>query len=145
MKVLCLAGALLAGPAGVHAEMYKCVDARGVTHYADKPTAGCKNAAVEIQGSPPISGRVAPPADDVAQQEADFQRRKLERETAERAERAERAQLERRCASLRAERGRLASGRRLVEIDARGERVYVDDAVRDRRLAEVQAALRQCP
>lgn len=54
------------------AQMYKCVDARGVTHYADKPTAGCANAAVDIRASPPISGALAPPAENRAQQEADF-------------------------------------------------------------------------
>lgn len=127
------------------AQMYKCVDARGVTHYADKPTPGCRNAAVDIRGSPPISGQLVPHADDTAQQEADFRRRQSERQRAEDAARAERAQLERRCASLRAQRGELASGRRLVQFDAQGERVYVDDAERARRLAEVQAALQQCP
>jgi hypothetical protein len=129
---------------GAAAQMYKCVDSRGVTHYADKPTPGCTNAAVEIQGSPPISGRLAPPAENSAQQEADFRRRQLEREEAEHSERAERAQLESRCANLRQERAVLASGRRLVQINAQGERVYVDDAMRDRRLADVQAALQNC-
>jgi hypothetical protein len=130
---------------GAAAQMYKCVDARGVTHYADKPTPGCANTEVDIRASPPISGRLAPPAENAAQQEADFRRRRLEREEAERSERAQRAELESRCASLRQEHALLASGRRLVQFDARGERVYVEDSVRERRLAEVQAALQECP
>jgi hypothetical protein len=129
---------------GAAAQMYKCVDERGVTHYADKPTPGCRNSEVDIRGSPPISGALAPRSENPAQEEAAFRRRQIEREQAERAQRAERAQLESRCASLKQERAVLASGRRLVEIDAKGERVYVDDAVRERRLAEVDAALEQC-
>jgi Domain of unknown function (DUF4124) len=133
----------LAAPAAA-AEMYKCVDARGVTHYADKPTPGCQNTALDIQASPPLSGALAPPAESTAQQEADFRRRRLERDEAESAEQAERTQSERRCATLRAERAVLSSGRRIAQIDATGERVYMDDAVRDQRLAELQAALAQC-
>lgn len=145
MKIAAAAVLVLLWAGGAAAQMYKCVDARGVTHYADKPTPGCSNAAVDIRGSPPISGRIAPPPEDTAQQEVDFRRRQAEREEAERIEQAERAQAERRCASLRAQRDVLASGSRLARIDAQGERVYVDDAERERRLAEVHTALRQCP
>jgi len=125
--------------------MYKCVDARGVAHYADRPTSGCANAEVDIRASPPISGRVAPPIASPAQQEADFRRRLMEREQADQAERAAHAERDARCASLEQERAVLASGRRLVRFNAQGEREYLDDAVRQRRLAEVQAALQECP
>ena len=137
------AAALLAFWAGgASAQMYKCVDARGVTHYADKPTAGCTNAKVDIRPSPPLSGRLAPPEEDRAQQEADFRRRQAERED---AEREVRSALATRCASLREEHGLLASGRRLIQVNPNGEQRVVDDAVRDRRLAEVEAALARCP
>lgn len=124
--------------------MYKCVDAHGVTHYADEPTPGCANQAVEIAPSPPISGQLAPPPQDTAQQEADFRRRQLERANAERAETERRAALERRCAGLRQQRAVLASGRRLAQRNAQGERVPIDDATRARRLNEVETALRDC-
>ncbi|HYX65979.1 MAG TPA: DUF4124 domain-containing protein [Burkholderiales bacterium] len=137
--VLALAASATAAP------MYKCVDERGVTHYADKPTPGCANAPVDIRASPPISGALAPSGEDAAQQEADFRRRRMEREEAERLQRAERAELLSRCTSLKQERAVLSSGRRLVQINEQGERVYLDDAVRAQRLAEVQAALEQCP
>lgn len=127
------------------AQMYKCVDARGVTHYADKPTAGCTNAKVDIRPSPPLSGRLFAPVEDTAQQEADFKRRQVERAEAERAEQAQRATLQRRCAELRYQQARLSSGRRLAQVNAQGERVFMDDDVRAQRLAEVQLALAQCP
>lgn len=125
--------------------MYRCVDAQGVTHYADQPTPGCANTEVDIHGSPPVSGNLAPAAPSAAQQEADFRRRQMDREQAESRAAAQRAQLVRRCASFKEEQAVLSSGRRLVTFDARGERVYVDDAVRDRRLAELQAELKSCP
>ena len=100
---------------------------------------------MDIRPSPPISGRLAPPVEDTAQQDADFRRRQAERADAERAERQRRAALQRRCAELRYEQTRLSSGRRIAQVNAQGERVFMDDDVRARRLAEVQANLAQCP
>jgi hypothetical protein len=144
LSIGALAVALTAGSAA-HAQMYKCVDARGVTHYADKPTPGCVNAPIDLRPIPPVSGRLNAPAVDPAQQEADFRRRQLERAEAERAEREQRAALESRCAGLRQQRAMLASGTRLAQMNAQGERVFMEDAERERRLAEVQAGLAQCP
>ena len=142
-----LAGAALLAlwMGGASAQMYKCVDAHGVTHYADKPTAGCTNARVDIRPSPPISGRLAPPSEDTAQQEADFRRRQVERADAERAEQKQRAALARRCAELRYQQARLSSGRRIAQVNGQGERVFMDDQARTRRLAELQANLARCP
>jgi hypothetical protein len=137
--------ALLLATGSVTAQMYKCVDAQGRTHYADQPTPGCSNTKVDIRPSAPLSGGLAAPPEDTARQEADFRRRQMEREQAEETARAERAQLESRCAVLRQETATLSSGRRLVRINENGEREYVDDAVRERRLAELHAALEGCP
>jgi hypothetical protein len=123
-----------------HAQMYKCVDERGVTHYSDQPRAGCKGARVDIQASPPPAGG-APRAEDFARQDADFKRRQLERE---RAEAADKASLEQRCAGLRQEHAVLASGIRVGKITAEGERDYIDDATRDARLGQIKEALRAC-
>lgn len=128
----------LSGPA--YAQMYKCVDERGVTRYTDEPRAGCK--AVEIRGSPPISGPIRAPDGDLGRQEAEFRRRQLERE---RAAANERQELIARCGPLRREQSVLSSGRRLVRINEKGEREYVEDAERERRLAQLQRELAGCP
>lgn len=136
-------GILLAGVATAHAQMYKCVDERGVTHYSDKPRPGCKGGKVDIQPIPPVSGKVAAPrSTHVPQQDADFKRRQMERE---RAEAADKAVLKQRCARLRQEHAVLASGVRVGKISAQGERVYLDDATRDARLVKLKEELRGCP
>lgn len=58
---------------------------------------------------------------------------------------AERAAFAARCASLRGEQARLSSGRRLVELNSSGERVYLPDDVRNQRVTNIAAALRGCP
>jgi hypothetical protein len=129
------------------AQMYKCVDERGVTHYSDNPGAGCKGVKVNIQASPPLGdapsrGDGVPIRRGAMEQDAEFKRRQAERE---RAEQEQKAALDERCGGLREEYARLASGIRLGSINSQGERVYLDDASRDARLAQVKGELRGCP
>lgn len=138
MRLCALALVLAALPA--QAQVYKCVDEHGKTRYVDRPDAGCKEAA--IRASPPISGRITPPDGDVAREEADFRRRQNERAI---EEDKERRQLAQHCARLRQEYAMLSTGRRLLRITEKGEREYVDDAVRDRRAAQLEQELRGCP
>ncbi len=125
------------------AQMYKCVDKNGVTHYTDAPLPGCKGGEVDIRPIPSISGSVTQPREEnFAQQEADFKRRRNERAQ---AEAQQRAALEKRCRSLREERAILSGGLPLSRINEQGERVYVPDQVREERLARLSEALRTCP
>lgn len=125
------------------AQMYKCVDKHGVTHYADTPRPGCKGSEVDIRPLPPVSGGEAKPQPpDFAQQEAEFKRRQNQRAS---LEAQERAALEARCESLRHEQAVLSDGRPLVRFNEQGERAYVPDEVRRQRLARVREAMRACP
>ena len=138
MKTLALLVLLV--PLCAQAQLYKCVDERGKIQYTDKPQAGCKEAP--IKPSPPMSGEVRPRQEDFASEEAGIKRRQLEREA---KDARERKSLEQRCARLRQEQRTLSSGRRIAKLDANGERVYLDDAARDQRLAQLGGELRGCP
>ena len=142
MRILALAILCVAAlPAA--AQMYKCVDARGVTHYTDKPSAGCKSEKVDIQASPPLGGGAAPsPPQSFAGQDAEFKRRQIERDQ---AELQEKQQVAMRCAKLRNEYSVLASGGRIYQRNSLGERVYLEDSTRDTRLAQLKEEMRRCP
>jgi phage protein D len=132
-------------PACAIAQMYKCVDERGVTHYSDKPSPGCKGSEVDIRASPPMSGASPRSAQDLKQQETDFQRRRIAREREEEKAAAQRAALERRCAAMQTELQRLGTPRRLVSVDAKGERTEVDETTRNARMVSLKAEIdRQC-
>lgn len=131
---------LVALPA--HAQMYKCVDERGVTHYTDKPRPGCKGGEVDIRPSPPAGGQRQPGARDLSQEERDFRRRRIEQEQ---AAQKDATQLARRCTQLRNEYARLSHAGRVFSVNAKGERVYLEDAERARRVESLQAELRGCP
>jgi hypothetical protein len=134
--------AVLAGTPSAYAQMYKCVDESGVTHYSDKPRPGCKGGKVDIRPIPSVSGQTTAPPSDVARQDADFKRRRIELQE---AEAKEKAALDQRCARLRRELEWLSSGVRISERDPQGQRVFVDDTTRDTRLAQVKERLRACP
>jgi len=143
MTRLALAALLILAWPAAHAQMYKCVDERGVTSYSATPRADCKGGKkVDIQGSPPISGSVAPRSANVPQQDADFKRRQIEREQADAKDKTALAE---RCARLRNEHGMLSSGMRVFKTNDKGERVYIEDATRDARLATLKEELRGCP
>lgn len=129
---------LLAATQATAVPMYKCVDARGVTHYTETPHSGCVGRAVDIKPLPPPSGAQQAPARDLGEQERDFRRRQLERGRDEEKEAKAAKAREQRCRALRAEHSRMTSGRRVVQYDAKGERAYLEDAERARRAAQYQ-------
>jgi len=142
--IVAVLAAISAAP--VHAQMHKCVDERGVTHYTDKPGPGCKGGPVEIRPTPPASGKVDERKGDPAGAERGFQRRQIERERKDQDEARKLEAKKRRCASMHTDYGRLTGGRRLARTNEKGERVYVEDAERERRAAQLKSDLaRQCP
>ena len=134
-------------PLPVLAQMYKCVDERGVTTYSDKPRPGCKGGEVDIRPSPPIGTPGArSSAQDFKRDEADFQRRRIERERAEEKAVARQAAVERHCENLQVELARYQSGRRMVLVDAKGQRTELDDATRQSRIDNLKAQIAaRCP
>ena len=120
--------------------MYKCTNERGVVQYTDKPGAGCKE--VDIRPSPPISGALQKPAEDLVREEAEFRKRQIDRDASLAEERKAQAE---RCGRMRRELTLLNSSRRLVQIDERGERVFMDDSARDQKVADLQREITRCP
>jgi hypothetical protein len=126
--------------------MYKCVDERGVTHYSDNPNAGCKGKEVDIRPIPPTGGKVQERKLDPARASTEFNRRQIARERIEQNEKSAREAQERQCDRLRTELALLSAGRRVVEKrNDKGERVFMDDETREKRLAELNGQLRACP
>ena len=136
-----LAAALLLVPVLVHAQMVKCVDERGIVHYTDKPRPGCRGGEVNIQGQPPISGKLQPRTLDPAREEREFQRRRIEGERQAKGEEREREARRRRCATMHSELQRLESQRRVVSVNPQGERTFLDDGVRQQRIEQLRAEI----
>jgi hypothetical protein len=75
MRTLALTALLLAC-APAYAQIYKCVDARGVTHYSDKPMPpSCKGGVAKIRATPSPSGASRPSVPPAAGTAAETNRR----------------------------------------------------------------------
>jgi hypothetical protein len=149
MRAAGLAACVLLFAGAAQAQMYKCVDERGRMTYSDKPQPGCKGGKVDIQPIPSISGQGARSQDDApsssrstAQQDADFRRRMYEREQREATEKQARDE---QCAKVRQELHWLSATVRMATINDAGERVFMDEATREKRISELKQQSRGCP
>ena len=140
MKLLSggLLGFFLLLPGTPHAQVYKCVDERGRTQYADKPGPGCKASAKDVRPQPPAADKAGS-----AQKKGQAASRPPPQQQQARAQ--DRRPLEQRCASMRRELVRLASSRRVASVGEKGEVKYQEDPTRDQRLAQLQQEMRACP
>jgi len=114
--------ALLAAPAA-HAQMYKCVDARGVTQYSDKPCPEGKGKEVDIRGQPPISGQLTPQKENLKAAEREFQQRQAKQEREHLQEQRALEAQQKKCTSLRDQLQRLSATRRPADATAHDARI----------------------
>jgi hypothetical protein len=131
-----LVGCLLAMPA--LGDMYKWTDAEGKVHYSDqppppnvkqsgtvKPRTPASTAAPEAGGAPAAAPKTT------AEQDAEFNRRRMEaaeREAADKKVADAAAEKKRYCTDAKAELARMRSGIRVAKFDDKGEPVYLSDA-----------------
>lgn len=134
----------LAQPAA--AQIYKWVDANGVTHYGERPQTGGKSKEVELRGNAPAQpGSATPPAagSDLKERELDFRKRKVARDEEEARAAQAKAQRDDYCRRERVRMAELNEIGRMYVRDAQGERVFLSDAQRDAAVARREAEFKK--
>ncbi|MCR4299231.1 MAG: DUF4124 domain-containing protein [Gallionella sp.] len=136
--------------AGAFAGLSKWVDADGKVHYSDQPppanvkatilrsTSG--TAAPAATGDAAASSAPAAPK-TIAEREAELKKaQQAKKEAADRAaqKQAEVEAREANCIAARKNLSMLQEGMRLMEIDDKGERSYLNDEQRQQRIAKAQ-------
>lgn len=132
-----LIGVLLAvSCAPALAQIYKWVDANGVTHYGEKPPETGKAKELQLHEASPASGSQAKAGDPAWQdKERAFKQRQTEREqTAAKLEK-DKAAREEECKRAHAQLADLRSSGRAYETNDKGERVFLSDEQRDAQIA----------
>ncbi|MEQ8250131.1 MAG: DUF4124 domain-containing protein [Gammaproteobacteria bacterium] len=126
--------------AAAHAEIYRWVDADGVTQFGARPPAAAHAERVHVYdgaADPDAAGRLDSLRDSLAEaREARAQRRA---ESAAAA--AERKRAAEQCAAARAHRERLVTATRLFRVNASGEREKVGEAARAADLERIDEAI----
>jgi hypothetical protein len=126
-----LAVVILMLPTLATAQVNKCVDARGkVVGYGNECPAGARAEKMDIKSAPASPG--ASPQKSLAERDADFRKRQIERKEAEsKAETtaAETASQKRACSDAQAYLKDLQDRNRMTRTDPKtGERSYLTDA-----------------
>jgi hypothetical protein len=135
---------LLLSGTNAFAVISKWVDAQGQVHYSDQPPppeakAATLRSAADNESTAGASAPAAPKT--IAEREAEL--RKAQQAKKEAADKAAQKQVtadevKTNCANAQQNLRTLQSGVRMIEIDAKGERSYIDDTQRQQRIAKAQ-------
>jgi hypothetical protein len=161
------AGALMLlaqlAPQFAHAQ-YSWIDEKGTRVFSDRPPppGTPSNRILKTPHRPDLmpdnvtpaaaADAASTPADkpkqsSLAEREADYRKRQAERQDSEKKAQEDagrKAAQQELCANARQEERQLASGMRISEMQANGERGYISDEDRARRLARARQALADC-
>ena len=132
---------LLLMPVLALAQVYKWVDANGVTHYGEQPPAASKSREVKLRDADPRADNAPQPAAAGAykDRELEFRKRQTERERAEARVAEDKGARERECRAAANELNNLRSSGRIYDLNEKGERVWLSDAQRDSAIAKHEA------
>lgn len=149
---LLLAAVAVSAPA---LAQYSWIDDHGTRVFSDRPPPPgtppsrilkTPRGAASTEATPAEATRPAAPT--LADRDADFRKRAAERDADERkaTEDAQRkADGAAQCAAARRSEAVLTSGVRIAEMDDKGERVFVTDEEKARRLVQARRVLADCP
>ena len=126
----------------VHAGVNKWVDSEGKVHYSDAPPPEVKTETVRnISGKGQEEAPATYSTKSYAEREAEMKKSRQEKEEAAQKKAQQQADADakkRNCESARQSVRSLEEGGRIYTYDESGERSYLDDAARDRRLSEAR-------
>ena len=143
MKTLAAVLLTFISSAAAAAQINKCVDPGGkVVAYGAECPQGTRSEQTNIRNAPAQS---APAQKSLAEREADFRKRQMDRQEAEqKAEKksTEAAQRKGACEDAQAYLKNLQSGQRIARIDPKsGERGYLPDAEYPKEIARAQKSI----
>lgn len=136
----------LALPAAVSAEMYRWVDSQGRVHYSDEPPPAGAKSSKTVTPPPPSYAPSSEAAKPKSWQEKDMEFRQRQSAQAEaqakkEKEEADAKQKKQNCELARKNLQALESGQRVSVPNENGEQQPIDDATRQKAIAEARKAV----
>jgi hypothetical protein len=145
MKRLTLLATLALICLNAHAGLNKWVDAEGKVHYSDTPPPDAKTESVRsIAGKDQAGGQSGYTPKSLAERDAEWKKNKAAKEEAaqKQSQQNEQSQVKKQnCENARQNVRTLEEGGRVVTYDANGEKSYMDDEARAKRLEEARKAV----
>lgn len=145
-SIVLLTLTLLAGHAWAR-QVYKWVDENGKVHYGDAPT-GDKTETLNVQSAPPSgSGNLGSESKEtlkaVSEQMLKKKEERLKKKETDTAEKKHQDEVNAECKNLNDHLKNLQEGLRIVQRDAKGEMVFMDDTQRAEDIKSTQARIKE--
>lgn len=147
MKRLLIGCAAILAAGAAAGQVLECVDAKGKKEYAQTCPPGTVKETKLMKSSAGATSAGAPgtAAKSLAEREAGFRKRAMERQEADAKAEKEKAEAKiaaRNCTDARAQLKQLQDGQRIARIDPNtGERSYLADAERPAEIANARKAI----
>ncbi|HUO44541.1 MAG TPA: DUF4124 domain-containing protein [Burkholderiales bacterium] len=146
MRSIATGAVLLAASVSAGAQIFECTDAQGNKEFAQVCPPGTVQQKQRSSGasSPAAPAGDAPASKSIAEQEAEFRKRALEKKEAEAKaakDAADAQKTEEECNKARANLEALETGQRITIPGANGERTYLEDADRPAQIASAKEAV----
>src|SRR3954464_6265960 len=123
-------------------QIIECVDAKGKKEYAQVCPPGTVKENKLMNNGGGASANTAPAQKSLAEKDADFRKRAMERQEAEKKadkDKSEAVEAERNCSDARGQLRQLQDGLRVARTDPKtGDRVYLEDKDRPGEIAKAQ-------
>lgn len=136
---------MLLAATAAQAQLMKCVGKDGRVEYANQCPPGTKEQPTGIKSTAPAASSSAAPQKSLAERDAEFRKRQMEKQEADAKDAkktAEDAQRKRACDDARAYLKTLQAGNRVVKYDPKtGERIFLEDAQYASEMAVAQRAI----
>lgn len=129
-------------PAIVLSQVFSWKDENGKTHYGDRPPASQQADSRKLAAPPPVDAEANRKA-LLERQRADKEKQQKSQEDAKKTQEdlVQARERETNCRQARSNLAALESGQIRFSVDAKGERVALDGAVRDAEIAKARKAM----
>lgn len=129
-----------------HAAAHKWVDADGKVHYSDSipPEVTTSETVRNISRKGQAEAPATVPSKSIAEREAEYKKSKQEKEESSQKRTQEESRADEKkhnCEVAHKNLQTLEEGGRIVTYDANGERIVMDDSMREQRLAEARKSV----
>lgn len=144
MKTLSALLICLLTTAPVYAELYKWVDEKGGVHYSDQPGKGNVKTEKKLDIPSKASDTPAAPSKSWEERNVEFKKRQNATADAEAKQQKDAQEAKTKaenCAKAKTSLQTFESGQRVVTYDSKGERVYLDDAQREKGLNDARKSV----
>jgi hypothetical protein len=137
---------LMLASTNTFAAISKWVDAQGQVHYSDRPPPPDEKSETlrSASGAQDSASSSVDATKTIVEREAELKKDKAEKQSAadkSAQKKAAEDALKANCANTQENLRSLQSGERIMEINANGERSYIDDAQRQQRIDKAQQAI----